>query len=387
MSARPVTILFDANPLLGSKAGVGYYTAGLIDALSKKYATDVKLVGYYSSLRRNRHSELPTSPNLSYKRILVPRKVINLLRRLRINPPIELLTLTRADFILFPDFLGLNSLFNTPSAPVIHDLTFVDLPEYVSRKNRQDLLTFVPKRIRKSKFVITVSEFSKQRIQEAFGVPSDQVIVTPIPPEIPQTQARQSQQRLLKELGIPGKFILTLGTIEPRKNIPNMIDAYLQLPQKVQQEYTFVITGRIGWNCDREVALLEQMKREGKNILHAGYVDEATRAALFHEATLFTWASHYEGFGIPILEAMSCGIPCAVSDIPVFREVAKDTALYFNQNNPAAIATAWQKLLSDHALRERLGKAGKRHASSYRWDTVAESLYKRIIKTLGETSP
>jgi len=385
MSAKPIRILFDAHALLGQKTGVGYYTSGLIHALAEAHQNDIELVGYYHNfLYRKKTPDLPIAPNISYRQVaFVPGQIVNLLRRLHVPVPIELLTLTRADFILYPNFLGLPSLFKTPSATVIHDLTFIDLPEYVSRKNLQDLQRFIPRQIKRSSFLITVSEFGKKRIHEVFKIPLRDILVTPIPPEPTQPLDPQKEQEILAKLGITGKFMLTLGTIEPRKNLQNMLKAYLKLPEEFQRDYAFVSAGKIGWNCEDDMALLLKLQAEGKHIIRVGYVSEEERAVLYHNATLFTWASHYEGFGMPILEAMSYGTPCAISDIPVFKEVAEDAAIYFDQDKPSSIAKSWLRVLSNPELHTHLAAASTKRADAYRWRTVAESLYDRITKTLG----
>jgi alpha-1,3-rhamnosyl/mannosyltransferase len=290
--------------------------------------------------------------------------------------------LTKADFILYPNFLGLKSFFSTPSASVIHDLTFIDLPDYVARKNLQDLINFIPAQIKRSSFIITVSEFGKNRIHEVFHVPTEDILVTPIPPETPRLASLEQEHKTLMRLGIKGKFILTLGTVEPRKNLLNMLDAYLKLPEDIQREYAFVSAGKIGWNCEAEVARLEELQKAGKNIIRVGYVNDEERAALYHNAILFTWASHYEGFGMPILEAMSYGTPCAISDIPVFREVAKNAAVYFNQQQPDAITKAWLSILTNPELRTKLANTSLQLAESFHWNDVADSLFTYISKYL-----
>ncbi len=382
---RHIRILFDAHALLGQKTGVGYYTNSLIVALAQQYPDTLELIGYYHNfLYRKKAPSLPTAPNIHYRRVaFMPGQVVNLLRRFHILLPIELLTLTRADFIFYPNYLGLTSIFRTPSTAVIHDLTFVDLPSYVAKKNLSDLLRFIPAQINRSSFLVIVSEFGKKRLHEEFHVPLNDILVTPIPPETPRLIGTSRERQLLKKMGITSKFILTLGTVEPRKNLLNMLDAYLRLPEEIQKEYAFVSAGKIGWNCEAEVSRLAELQKAGKNIIRVGYVNEPERAALYRNASFFTWASHYEGFGMPILEAMSYGTPCAISDIPVFREVADDTALYFDQENPIAIASSWLQLLRDPTLHKQLAEAGKRKAATYQWDNVAASLYDRIMKVLG----
>lgn len=384
MSAKRIRILFDAHALLGQKTGVGYYTSHIIRTIAAEHPDNVELIGYYHNfLYRKKTPDLPKAPNIRYRRVaFMPGQIVNLLRRYHILLPAELLTLTKADFILYPNFLGLASLYKTPSASVIHDLTFIDLPDYVAKKNLNDLLHFIPSQIKRSSFLITVSEFGKQRIHEEFKVPLDDILVTPIPPEPPRFVSPVEEKKLLSNLGIKDKYILTLGTVEPRKNLLNMLDAYLQLPEEVQKEYAFVSAGKIGWNCEAEVKRLAELQEAGKNIIRVGYVDEAERAALYHNAALFTWASHYEGFGMPILEAMSFGAPCAISNIPVFKEVAHEAALYFDQNQSEAIANAWLQLIRDPSLHKRLSAEGKKRADSYKWSDVAASLYQRILNSV-----
>jgi glycosyltransferase involved in cell wall biosynthesis len=218
MSGKIRRVLFDAHPLIGKKTGVGYYTDLLVRELAKQHP-ETEFVGYYHNfLYRKKIPPLPVASNIRYRRVaFMHGQIVNLLRRFHILLPIELLTFTRANFILYPNFLGLSSLFRTPSASVIHDLTFVDLPEYVAPKNLSDLTRFIPAQIRRSSFIITVSEFSKQRINEAFGVPLSDIVVTPIPPETPELRDAGAERSILEKLGIASKYILTLGTIEPRK--------------------------------------------------------------------------------------------------------------------------------------------------------------------------
>jgi alpha-1,3-rhamnosyl/mannosyltransferase len=380
MGAKPVRILFDAQRLFGDKTGVEYYTSSLIKNLAEQYP-ELHITGFHSG-RFTPNNSLPTARNIVYRRIWLPLKAINLLRRLHVTIPIELLTIQRYDFILYPNFLGLSSLFHTPYAPVIHDLTYIDLPGYVSKRNLHDLQTFIPQQLRSASFAVTVSEFGKKRIHEALDYPLDDILVTPIPASTPQEQSRPKRDAALHDLGLTSKYFLTLSTIEPRKNILGMLDAYLLLPEKIQKEYTFVIAGKVGWNCDEELARLDFLAKQGKNIIHLGYVTDEQRVALYQGATFYTSASHYEGFGMTPLEAMSYGIPCAISDIPVFKEVAGTATLYFDQQRSEAIKNAWLKLVEDQELRRRLSGEGKQHANSYKWGDVAISLYNRVMQTL-----
>jgi alpha-1,3-rhamnosyl/mannosyltransferase len=375
-------IIFDASPLLINKTGVAYYTEQLVMALADEYPDDLDLVGfYYNFLGRRDGSRLKRAKNLRYSRFsLIPSKLIFQLRRWGIEYPIELLAATRGDFILYNNFIGQPSLFHTPSAPVIHDLTYIDLPEYVSAKLRRDLTRFMPKTIKRASFVITVSEFSKQRVMDVYGLPDDKVVVTHIPPQTPHMQAETVIRSELQKLGVHKPYILFLGTVEPRKNIINLIDAYEALPAQLRETYDLVIAGMIGWNCERETAKLKETADKG--VLHLGYVSEDQRAALYQGATLFAHASYYEGFGMPVLEAMSYGVPSVISDIPIYREIAGDAAVFFNQEDPQAIAQAITGLLEHEQERSQLSRKGKAHVANYSWQKSAQILHGAITRAL-----
>ncbi len=379
-----MNILFDATPMITERTGIAYYTERLALSLARRWPDELQLHGfYYNFLGRRDTSHLPRLDNLSYGGAsLVPSKIVFQLRRWGIETPIELLAAgsPRPDFILYPNILGYPSLRGTPSAPVIHDLTYIDLPEYVSAKLRSDLTRFVPRQIKRSAFIITVSEFTKQRIVDYYGVAPERIVVTPIPPEPPRPVAADRRETVLRELGITKPYILFVGTIEPRKNITKLIDGYLQLPEALRTSHQLVVAGRVGWNCEAELAKFKETA--GQGVLHLGYISDEARDILYQSATLFSTASHYEGFGMPILEAMNYGTPCALSDIPIFTEVAGDAAYFFNQDDPASIASKFEELLENPAARERLSQKALAHAATYSWDTVAERVHEAITTYL-----
>lgn len=379
--SKKLRVVFDASPLLVNKTGVAYYTERLVTQLAEQYPKELELVGfYYNFLGKRSTKHFPQAPNIRYRPVrFIPSKIVYQLRRWGIELPLELLTKGRADFVLFPNFLGYPSLLHTPAAPVVHDLTYIDLPQYVSAKNRSDLQCFVPQQIKRSALVFTVSDFSKQRITEEYGLQPEKIIVTPIPPEKPQRYAQKRRMATLQKTGITKPFILFLGTIEPRKNITTLIDAYAALPEATRNKYMLVIAGRIGWNCEQEITRLKQAMVDGLDVLHVGYVDDETKAILYQSAELFVTASTYEGFGMPVLEAMSYGIASAVSDIPVFREVAGNSAVYFDQTDPQSISKAMQGIISNPDKLARLKKAAIHRVATYDWASVARDVYEAIV--------
>lgn len=384
MARKRIVVVFDASPLLVNKTGVAYYIERLVTSLARQYPDELELVGfYYNFLGRRSTTHLPKAPNLHFHAVrFLPSKIIYQLRRWGIEFPVEYLSGTQANFVLYTNFLSYPSLFKTPSAPVIHDLAYIDLPETVAEKNRRDLTRFVPKAIERSAFVITVSEFTKSKLQKLYKLPADKILVTPIPPDEPRELSAKKQKSLLAAAGVNKSYLLFVGTVEPRKNLVNLIEAYRQLPQELRDEYSMVIAGRIGWNCQAEEAALAEAVADGFDVRHLGYVDEDTRTALFKNATLFVSASNYEGYGMPVIEAMAAGVPVAISDIPVFREVAQENAFYFDQTKPTTIAAIIQEALLDDKRRTRLSIAGLNRVAQFDWDRVTTNIHDKIIETL-----
>jgi glycosyltransferase involved in cell wall biosynthesis len=386
MAQKRLRILFDAHPLIGKKSGVGYYTHQLIEHMARQYADEIEFVGYYHNfLFRKPAITAPRAANIRYRTIaLFPGQVVNLLRRLHLTPPIELLTLTRADFILYPNYLGLPSLFNTPNAPVIHDLTFVDHPETMSERNLHDLTRFVPGMLQRASFVITVSNVARQRLQDVFKVPADDVYITHIPPGKAPVMDPQQASDLLHKQSITKLFILFVGTIEPRKNLIALLEAYTLLPARQRQQYDLVIVGKIDWKYAETQQRIQELQSAGHNIHYLGYVDDDTRTALYTKANLFVFPPFYEGFGMPILEAFSFDVPCAISDIPVFHEVAGSAAAYFDPHNHADIA----KVISHELTQPSISSAARRQQlASFSWPTLCTGLYSRIKQATGTDKP
>jgi alpha-1,3-rhamnosyl/mannosyltransferase len=380
---KKLRILFDANPLMTQRTGVGHYTARLVENLAAEGKDDTELIGfYYNFFGRKIPPSSPRAKNLHYRPILfLPGPFVNLLRRFGIEIPVELLALTRADFVLFPNFLSHPSLFKTPSAPVIHDIAFLDFPQFGSDKAVRDLTRFVPKTLKRSKFVITVSEFSKRRISETYNVPSDSIITTFIPPQPQQDTQAERRTQLLDALSITKPYVFFMGTLEPRKNIVSLLDAYTLLSEDARHKYSLVLAGKLDWKYQDTKAKLESLQASGYDIHYLGYVDDEQQAALYQGASLFVLPSRYEGFGMQILETLSYGVPCAVSDIPVFHEVGGDAVTYFDQNDPVAIASAIDKSLNSPHDAEMLRDYVKGRPG---WSEVSRNVLEHIRQACGK---
>lgn len=372
-------LLFEAGPMVDKKkTGVGHYTHQLISSLAAHSKDSVTMTGYYYDFLGRNYKVPPKLGDVRYKQIrFIPGKLLSICRRLRFQPPLEIFVRQKTDVILYTNYVCLPTVRPIRSALIVYDLSFLDHPEYLQEVNLQYLQRFCPPSIRSADTIITISEFSKQRILHYFPGIKANIIITPIPPE-----ARVVAETLdgrLTQLGIKsGRYILYIGTIEPRKNLQNLVRAYASLPDAIRNTYALVIAGGRGWKDEAILSEIKHQQERGLSIVLPGYISDREKTSLYAHSSCFVLPSHYEGFGMPILEAMQYGIPVAVSDIPVFHEVAGDAALYFDKDSPADISTTIQRLLTDKPGRTTLVKAGHDQLTRYSWQRNAIAVYEAL---------
>ncbi len=373
--SRKTQIFFDANPLVKSnKSGVGYFTDRLVRALSETFPEDIQLHGHYYGSRGG--EELPNSPNIDYAPSrLVPERAVNISRRLGFYPPLSAFYRSSIDIALFPNFVSLPTNKKTLNVVFVHDLSFVDHPEFVSSRNGSFLRKAVPRSIKNANLVVTISEFTKSRIHKVYGVPLEQIYVMYIPP----VQITETDENVLARHHL-NDYLLFVGTLEPRKNISTLLKGYALLPKSVQEKTPLVLVGGKGWNDEELMSVMSKLKNEGHNIIQTGYATNGEKATLYKHATICVMPSHYEGFGMPILEAMQYGRPVICSDIPVFREVAGDSARYFDKDSPEALAELLGELLNDKQELKRLEKKSQERINNFpTWTKIAKDFYAYLL--------
>lgn len=242
----------------------------------------------------------------------------------------------------------------------------------------------MPKTISKSAFVITISVNSKENIIKNYGYNSNDILVVKMPPPRLQMQKyTREDSKLTKKLD---KFMLFVGTIEPRKNILNLLKSYVNLPKDIRDEFSLVIVGKRGWNFEPIIDRVAALKKQGYQINYLDYVTDKDRSILYSTASLLILPSHYEGFGMPILEAFSYDLPCAVSDINIFHEVAGEAAEYFNQDDPNDMARVISKLLKNPSRLKALKGLGQEKIEAYKIGESTLQLVNKITDVIGATN-
>lgn len=285
----------------------------------------------------------------------------------------------KADYYLFLAFPA-PFFFNKPnSISAIHDLGAWDCPT-TNKKHMVYYFKLLYRKCSKSNNkVITVSEFSKQRIIDILHVKEENIIVAY--DGLSDTFSKfayysDKNDEVIKKYKLPQKYILSLSTLEPRKNLQLLIMEYDKLLQD-HAEYDLVLAGRQGWLVDD---LLSRVSSETKKHIHfTGFIDEDDLPYIYKNALLFVFPSLYEGFGVPPIEAMSMGVPVVCSDSSSLPEVCGDAAEYFKNNDSNDLNRAIKYMLKDQLIKKKYSLIGQDQCKKFSWQNSAEKIKNILI--------
>jgi glycosyltransferase involved in cell wall biosynthesis len=260
-------------------------------------------------------------------------------------------------------------------------VAFRRFPRLFPPKHRLLLNTLIPLAVRRAAGVLTGSESTRSDLIELFGADPDRVAVTPYAADpmftpMPRTAA---QDWVRSRLGVPAPYVLAVGVLQPRKNLPRLLRAYAALGSEFP--HRLVIVGKQGWD-DTELRTAASGLGEARAPVFTGYVEDADLRPLYAGADVFAYPSLYEGFGLPPLEAMACGTPVITGNTSSLPEVVGDAAITVNPYDESEIAMALRRMLGDDALRSRLACLGLAQAASFSWArTAAETVraYERFV--------
>lgn len=377
---KVMRVLVDVRHLNQSQpSGVGVYTHELLRAL---FEIDKKneYVLLSSGSRRLQPAEsarglkpAATNNNVSFIHLSTPNKFLNLRTLLLHHPTINWRVSEPIDLIFLPN-LNITSLpTDIPTVLTIHDLSWNLFPEFYSQKMRLWHKATKPKElIEKSARVLVPSTSTKQDVMNVFGKPENEIDVVPHGVEkifSPKMEARDHGVR--SRLKLPKRFALFVGTLEPRKNLFGLIDGIKYYRNKYHDDLSLVLVGKWGW---KSTQLRHRLwKKDVRPWVHQlGYVDDADRAALYRSASVFVWPSIYEGFGLPVLEAMASGTPVITSHTSSLPELTKDSAVMVDPYNSVDIGEALNGILNSKPLQQMLKERGLARAADFSWQKTAK---------------
>lgn len=263
---------------------------------------------------------------------------------------------------------------------VVHDMAYRAYPETVRKRTRRFLELSLEKTCREADQIITISKFSKKEIMRYLSVDGKKIAVVPLGVDRHYYHPNYSErevQRIKHKYGLDGSYFLYLGTIEPRKNVERLIRAYAAVNRRKKDVPPLILAGKKGWLYEGIYRAVEELHLQDK-VKFLGYVTIQDAPKLMKGALAFVFPSLYEGFGLPVLEAMACGTPVITSRAASLPEVAGEAGILVDPLDMEELACAMHRIMEDAALRKQLGEKGVVQAQKFSWKRTAEQI-ERII--------
>jgi glycosyltransferase involved in cell wall biosynthesis len=364
----------DARLMHHQPAGISRYTGHLLQAMARINREDEFVVFQH---RRHR---TPLIDQANFRRGTLFSPAHHPLEQWLL--PIELLRFP-LDLLHSTDFIPpLRS--PVPAVITVHDLAFLHWPHFITKASAA-YYGQIDRAVRRAQQIIVPSENTKQDLIGLLGVPDNKVSVIheAADPSFQPLPVEPTRREVSQKYGLPSSYVFFVSTIEPRKNVGGLLTAYHHLRQRYNiGETALVLAGSQGWLYEET---LETARRLGldRSVHFLGRVPDEDLRKLYVAARCHIHPAHYEGFGLPPLEAMACGTPTIVSNSSSLPEVVGDAALLVNPNDPEEIAVALHRLLTDDALHAELRTKGLQRAKCFSWESAARStleIYRKVAR-------
>lgn len=367
-------------------AGIGYYINYLLHNLAK-IDNENRYILLYNSFRKSFLKGAPKYEYENFRQVMfrIPNVFFSGISGTPISAllPIERL-MGGIDIFHATNYL-LPYCSHARSILTIYDLSILKFSQFHPLKRR---IVFSKGRLSNSAkacdAVIACSEATKTDIVDILNVRPEKikVIYAAISPEFSKIDNKQLIDNVLKKYSLPEKYILYVGTLEPRKNVARLIEAFKKIKDRVKGEYRFVLIGGRGWHYKDIFATINRLRLDD-SVVYLDYLTREDLPPILNGAEAFVYPSLYEGFGLPPLEAMACGVPTVVSKVSCFPEVVGDAALKVNPYSIDDIADGIYRILTDGGLRETLRQKGLERVKNYSWERTARetlTLYNEVYE-------
>lgn len=377
VSSKKTKVFFDAMPIALPKiSGIGHMIVELVRHLSaNKDFTDryqIILIAPKSGLK---YLDQWGFENVEYQALPVKGRIWSGLVLYRLLPWADLFF--GKGIYIFGNSTTWPLLFSK-AITYIHDLTFLAYPDTMKPKVRAVLKRNVPVWIKRADFIVTISESSKKEIAKTFKVPSDRldVVYCGVDTTVYKPSASRQVVAIRKKYDVPEHYVLFVSSIEPRKNVMRLLEAYESLPSQILEKYALVLVGGDGWLNERVYQKIDELRDSGLTIIKPEqYVPDEDLPALYSGAAVLLHPAVYEGFGMSPLQALACNTPVIVGDNSSMPEVVGEAGVYVDALSVPDIATKLQQVLENpEKYRQKMSKSRDRQLKLYSWHNSAQKL-------------
>ena len=370
----------------GHFSGVGQYILGILRGMDQliddaKYealpAPEVVVIIPRDTVKKFKKFGFK---HIGYKKFPLPFRYMAALWHRNWLPPIDLWC--GRGIYIFPRFVDMRLAFSPSAGLVIFDLSYELHRQYSDEINAKFLSSGVRRSIKKTKKVIAISEYSRKELIEFYGIDKNKVIVaTPATdPKLFYRRGGDEIDEVKRKYGIEGNYILALSNLEPRKNFSTLIEAYCRLPKSITDKTALLLVGVSGWKTDELFKDILKRVGSGYNIIRpTKYVLDNDRPAIISGAKMLVYPSHYEGFGMPPLEALACGLPVICADNSSLPEVVGGAAELISSNDTDALVVKMMNYLDNiDELTKKSIIDGPKQAEKFSWMKSAETILEAI---------
>jgi len=375
-------IAIDYTAAIRQSAGIGNYVRKLVDAMLEQDTSNQYTL--LTSGRPTRERPFPTADNVRGRSIFIPDRYLNIIWYRWRLPLYATYFSGQVDIYHGPDF-ALPPIGKTLRKVVtVHDLAFLEHPEYAVPSLAAYLKKVVPEAVAAADVVCTVSQEVSRTLIEHFQPPREKLVVIPngVSPHFRRITDPVLLGATRHKFGLKHPLVLSVGTLEPRKNHIGLIKAFYQAQKKKRGPAMLALAGAKGWLYEETQRLVEELKLE-KKVRFLGRVSDLELVTLYSLADVFAFPSFVEGFGVPPLEAMACGAPIITSNTSSLPEVVGDAALLINPHNTGELSGAIMRILENKQLQEELRQKGYERVKEYSWPTSAHkmlSVYQKLYE-------
>lgn len=351
-------VAIDYQATAGQSTGFGRYVSQLLGAMERVLpATDS--IARITSIRKN----LRTPTRILWDQVGLP-----------------LVAWRKKPDVLFVPAFSSPLVWRGPLVMTSHDLIGLLFPQYFSRSARFYWHDVLPRTLKHANRIVAISEATKKDLMRLLGIPAERITVTPLaadPRFSPHTDAA-AETAVRRKFNLPRPFCLAVGTIEPRKNLPFLVEAFSTAKR---EDHDLVIVGKPGWDAETLYKRIRQL-HVAQRVHVLEYVDEADLLTMLRMSTALLFPSRYEGFGLPVLEAMASGTPVVSSTAASLPEVGGDAVLYADPQDLDAWRDHISRVIGDAQLRGQLREKGLARAATFTWERTAQLTLETLHRAL-----